>query len=111
MQPNDRMTAQILALLLPCDLEWTSRSFKLESNCSTIPSLKQIGSGMSLHRVMLNVHFIKSRLQGSLPWILLCKYILYEFQQADFIQIDNNISEKIDTDDFDFWYNCGSEWR
>ena len=28
-----RMTAQILAFLYTCDLKWTSRSLKMESNC------------------------------------------------------------------------------
>ena len=33
MQLYNTINAQVLAFLSPCDLEWTSRSFKLESNC------------------------------------------------------------------------------
>ena len=78
MQLFNRMTAQVLAFPWPCDVEWTSRSFKLESNCSLdvssiIASLKQIGSQVSWHKTMLVLYFTKLGLQSSLPRTILAQ--------------------------------------
>ena len=55
---------------------------------STIPSLKQIGSQVSQHRTMLNIYFIKSCQQSSLPWIL-WPPPPPEPRQINFIQTDS----------------------
>ena len=79
---------------------------------SIIPSLKQISSHVSLHITMLNVYFIKSHQQSSLPWILIIlvqNNFTTSFNKPpgwgnilSLIQIDNQICEKMDTKVFDF---------
>ena len=67
------MTAQILAFPWPCDLEWTSQSFKLESYYRTLvvscmlPGLKQLSSQVSQHRTILSMYLINSYQHSSLP--------------------------------------------
>ena len=129
MQLFKRMTAWVPAFLQSCDLEWTSRSFKLEWNCSLVvlsitPSLQQIGSQVSWHMTMLNVCFIKSHLQSSLPRILLVekkkkKKKEHELQQAIRLwqqtEFNQNwylhFARKWTPKFFYFSYNCDLGWR
>ena len=87
MQLYNRMTAQGLAFPSPCDLEWTLKSFKLESNsrvhlcCASHHTKfeKKIGSQVSWQMTMLNVYSIKSHQQSSLNWKFLVhkKFSMY----------------------------------
>ena len=117
------MKAQVLAFLWTCDLEWTSRSSKLKSNCRVYLCItpyqvwNKKSSQVSWQMMMLSVYLMKS-LQHTPLIITYTKKVSMSFNKPkgrantqNFIQIDTEISEKNDSEVFDFSYKCDLEWR